>query len=143
MVALLWLAAGVLLIAAEVAVGELVLLMLGGGALAAALTEFLFDPQPWVAPVVFAVVALLLLVTVRPVARRHLHRRPAVPTNAEALVGQQAVVLAPVDLYKGRVKIGGDVWSARAAQTAETYPQGSTVIVRQIDGATAVVGKDN
>ncbi|MFT4088160.1 MAG: NfeD family protein [Gordonia sp. (in: high G+C Gram-positive bacteria)] len=141
MSALLWLIAGVLLIAAEIVVGELVLLMIGGGALAAALVQFIWDPSPWVSAVVFAVVAVLLIATVRPVARRHLLHGPPVPTNADALLGQEAVVLAPVDVYKGRVKIGGDVWSARTESAEESFEQGEEVTVLKIDGATAVVGK--
>ena len=141
MTALAWLIAAVLLVAAEVLVGELVLLMLGGGALAAAVTAFFFDVPAWVPIVVFAVVSLLLLLVVRPVARRHLLQRPAVPSNAEALLGNTAVVLAPVDAYQGRVKIGGDVWSARSAGPEYSYGQGENLVVLQIDGATAVVGK--
>ncbi|MFT3715198.1 MAG: NfeD family protein [Gordonia sp. (in: high G+C Gram-positive bacteria)] len=142
MTALAWLIAAVLLVAAELLVGELVLLMLGGGAAAAALVAFVWHPAGWIPAVVFAVVALLLLLTVRPVARRHLRERPAVPTNAEALLGQKAVVLAPVDGYKGRVKIGGDVWSARSGNPHENFGQGETLVVLQIDGATAIVGKE-
>ncbi|NED62065.1 NfeD family protein, partial [Streptomyces sp. SID10244] len=56
MTALMWLVAAILLVIAEMFVGDLVLLMLGGGALAAAGVDLVFDPPLWVDAVTFAVV---------------------------------------------------------------------------------------
>ncbi|MFW0785662.1 NfeD family protein [Gordonia sp. CPCC 206044] len=139
MTALLWLAAAIVLVIAEMFVGDLVLLMLGGGALAAAGVDFFLEPPLWVDAVVFAVVSILLLATVRPVARRHLLNRPQLLTNAEALEGRKALVTARVDEHDGRVKIGGDVWSARVLTPGEVIEPGIEVTVVEIDGATAVV----
>ncbi|GAC83243.1 NfeD family protein [Gordonia paraffinivorans] len=139
MSALLWLAAAIVLMVAELFGGELVLLMLAGGALAAAGTDFVFEPPIWVDGLVFAAVSLLLLVAVRPVAKRHMLNRPPVPMNTEALEGQHAVVTEKVDGSDGRVKIGGDIWSARAMDPAQVIEPGTEVTVVEIDGATAVV----
>ncbi|WAC55375.1 NfeD family protein [Gordonia sp. SL306] len=141
MTALLWLVAAILLVIAEMFVGDLVLLMLGGGALAAAGVDLVFDPPLWVDAVTFAVVSVLLLAVVRPVARRHMLSRPPVLTNTEALEGRHALVTARVDEHDGRVKIGGDVWSARSLNPGEVIEPGIEVTVVQIDGATAVVWK--
>ncbi len=141
MTALLWLAAAIALVIAEMFVGDLVLLMLGGGALAAAATDAVFSPPLWVDGVVFAVVSVLLVAGVRPIARRHMLNRPRVLTNTEALEGQHALVTERVDERDGRVKIGGDVWSARALNPGEVIEAGAEVTVVQIDGATAVVWK--
>ncbi|MDY6810902.1 NfeD family protein [Gordonia sp. HNM0687] len=141
MTALLWLVAAMLLVIAEMFVGDLVLLMLGGGALATAGVSFAFDTPIWVDGVVFAVTSVLLLGVVRPVARRHMLNRPAVLTNTEALEGRHAVVTERVDEHDGRVKIGGDVWSARTLDPGEVIEPGMEVTVVQIDGATAVVWK--
>ncbi|MDL9935857.1 NfeD family protein [Gordonia sp. ABSL1-1] len=138
MSALVWLGVAILFVIAEMMAGELVLLMLGGGALAAAGVALL-DPPLWVEVVVFAVISVLLLVGVRPVAKRHLMSRPRVLTNTEALTGRQALVTEPVDEHDGRVKIGGEVWSARALNPGETLAPGEHVTVVEIDGATAVV----
>lgn len=139
MSALVWLAVAVVLIIAEMIVGDLVLLMLGGGALAAAGTEYLFDPPLWVTGVVFAVVSLLLVLGVRPVAKRHMLSRPRVLTNTEALEGKHAVVTEIVDDHDGRVKLDGEIWSARVLEPGDVIEPGTEVTVVQIDGATAVV----
>lgn len=77
--ALLWLVAGLILIGAETLSGDLILLMVAGGALSAAGVSAVLDPPLWVDGVVFAVVSLLLLFAIRPVARRHMFTRPALP----------------------------------------------------------------
>lgn len=141
MAALLWLAAGIVLAIAEMFVGNLVLLMLSGGALAAAATDAALKPPVWIDAVVFGVVAVLLLATVRPIARRHMLNRPRVLTNVEALQGSSAVVTERVDDHAGRVKIGGDVWSARVMTPGDVLEPGTQVTVVEIDGATAVVWK--
>lgn len=141
MSALIWLAAVVVLVIAEMFSGDLVLLMLGGGALAAAGVDYVADTPVWADVLVFALVSVLLLATVRPVAKRHLSRRPPLLTNTEALEGQQAVVTERVDQHDGRVKIGGDVWSARTLDVGEPIDRGAHVTVVRIDGATAIVWK--
>ena len=65
--------------------------------------------------------------------------RPAVLMNTEALEGQPAVVTETVDGDDGRVKIGGDIWSARSVDPAAVLEPGTHVTVVEIDGATAVV----
>lgn len=139
--AILWLLAGLILIGAEALSGDLILLMLAGGALSAAGVSAVFDPPLWVDGVVFAVMSLLLLFAVRPIARRHMFTRPQLATNTEALVGAEAVVTAPVTVDGGQVKFGGDVWTARAAQIGDRFAEGESVTVLEIDGATAVVWK--
>jgi membrane protein implicated in regulation of membrane protease activity len=44
-----------------------------------------------------------------------------------------------VDLHGGRVKIGGEVWSARAYDESQVIEAGSTVEVLKFEGATALV----
>jgi membrane protein implicated in regulation of membrane protease activity len=76
----------------------------------------------------------------RPVARRHLTRStPALRTGTEALVGERALVLERVDGDGGRVKIRGEVWSARSYPTSAVLEAGSEAHVLRIDGATAIV----
>ncbi|KSU60049.1 MULTISPECIES: NfeD family protein [unclassified Gordonia (in: high G+C Gram-positive bacteria)] len=139
MSALLWLAAAIVLVVAEMFGGELVLLMLAGGAFAAAGVDFAFETPLWVEGLVFALVSVLLLVAVRPIARKHMLNRPAVLMNTEALEGRPAVVTEQVDAHDGRVKIGGDVWSARTMDPTQVLEPGTHVTVVEIDGATAVV----
>jgi membrane protein implicated in regulation of membrane protease activity len=62
-------------------------------------------------------------------------------TGAAALVGAPAVVLQRVDGHGGQVKIGGEVWSARAFDEDHAFEPGTRVEVLKIDGATALVAE--
>jgi membrane protein implicated in regulation of membrane protease activity len=75
----------------------------------------------------------------RPIARSHIRMPLAMRTGAAALVGTDAVVLEQVDRHGGRVKIGGEVWSARAMDESQVLEPGTTVRVAEIQGATALV----
>jgi membrane protein implicated in regulation of membrane protease activity len=81
-----------------------------------------------------ATVALL-----RPIARRHLHMPTAIRTGTAALEGAKAVVLQRVDVNGGRVRIGGEEWSARAYMEDQVLEPGTRVEVVKIEGATALV----
>jgi membrane protein implicated in regulation of membrane protease activity len=89
--------------------------------------------------VVFAVVSVALIAVVRPVATRHRSQRPQLATGIDALRGKQAVVLERVDGSGGRIKLAGEVWSARALDTGHAYEVGQEVDVVEIEGATAIV----
>jgi membrane protein implicated in regulation of membrane protease activity len=75
----------------------------------------------------------------RPIARRHLHMPSQLRTGTAALEGAKAVVLQRVDLNGGRVRIGGEEWSARAYMDDQVYEPGARVEVVKIEGATALV----
>ena len=79
------------------------------------------------------------LVVVLPIARRHLKQPPVLRTGMAALVGRRAQVLEEVTEHGGRVRIGGEVWSARSYDETLVIPAGSAVDVMQIEGATALV----
>ena len=93
----------------------------------------------WLQVLVFILGSLATLAIVRPIARAHL-RMPAVTrTGTAALVGARALVLERVDLNGGRVRIGGEEWSARAYMEDQVLEPGSRVEVAKIEGATALV----
>jgi membrane protein implicated in regulation of membrane protease activity len=91
--------------------------------------------------VVFIVASVASLGLLRPIARRHLHLPVATRTGAAALVGARATVLEQVDADRGQVKIGGEVWSARAYDEDQVLEPGTRVEVLKIDGATALVSE--
>ena len=139
-VALIWLIAALALAGAEALTGDLFLLMLGGGALAAAGSSLVFDDL-WVHGAVFLVVSILLLVVVRPVLRRHFTSGKGLPEPAKALEGKSALVLDRVARHEGQVKLDGEIWTARPLNDDDVYEPGDHVTVVHIDGATAVVQK--
>ncbi|GGV17295.1 membrane protein [Streptomyces filipinensis] len=87
----------------------------------------------------FVVVSVALIAVVRPIAARHGRQRPQLVTGIDALKGRQAVVLERVDGAGGRIKLAGEVWSARSLDTGRAYEVGQEVDVVDIEGATAIV----
>ena len=87
----------------------------------------------------FVIAAAAGLGFVLPVARRHVRQPPLLKTGPAALVGRPARVLEEVTGFSGRVRIGGEEWSARAYDDTQVIPVGHTVDVMQIEGATALV----
>ncbi|OLL72183.1 putative activity regulator of membrane protease YbbK [Pseudonocardia sp. Ae168_Ps1] len=137
--ALIWLLVGVVLVGAEFVSGELFLVMLGGGALAAAGGAALglgLLPSAGL----FAIVSVLLLLAVRPVAKRKLQERMgSLERHQDRFVGSAAEVVQRVDGEGGQVRIGKEVWSARAMDGREVLEAGTTVTVLQVTGAAVLV----
>jgi membrane protein implicated in regulation of membrane protease activity len=140
MAAVVWLVAGFALIVAEVLTGGFVLIMLGVGALAAAAFAAL-GGSIWGEVAVFAGTSVALTTLARPVLKRRLHTAH-VPTNVDALLGDKAIVVSTVDAHGGKVKLRGELWSARAYDETEVLEPGQRVTVMTISGATAVVMGD-
>ncbi|MBO1416479.1 NfeD family protein [Streptomyces sp. FH025] len=89
--------------------------------------------------VTFLVVSVALVVVVRPIAYRQLQKGPQVKMGIEALQGATAVVAETVDGEGGRIKLNGEIWSARALHPDQVYQPGQQVDVVEIQGATALV----
>jgi membrane protein implicated in regulation of membrane protease activity len=106
--------------------------------LAATITAAVGGPI-WLQIVVFGAGSFASLGLLRPVARQHLKMPHAIRTGTAALEGAKAVVLQRVDGRGGRVKIGGEEWSARSYVSDESFDVGTEVEVAQIQGATALV----
>jgi membrane protein implicated in regulation of membrane protease activity len=139
--AVIWLIVALGLAGAEALTGDMFLLMLGGGALAAAGSSWLLNPPIWVDGAVFLVMSVLLLSLVRPVLRRRLTPPKSLSIGIEALEGKRALVLDHVARDEGQVKVDGQVWTARPLNEGDEFEPGEQVTVMRIDGATAVVWK--
>jgi membrane protein implicated in regulation of membrane protease activity len=139
--AVIWLIVALGLAGAEALTGDMSLLMLGGGALAAAGSSWLLDLPVWADGAVFLVVSVLLLVLVRPALRRRLTSARGIRIGLQALEGKSALVLDRVARDEGQVKLDGQVWTARPLNDSDVFEPGDLVTVIQIDGATAVVWK--
>jgi membrane protein implicated in regulation of membrane protease activity len=91
--------------------------------------------------VVFALVSLLSLLVLRPLAVASMQRVPALRTGSAALVGKQAIVLERIANHEGVgcVKIDGEIWTARSLDDDTVIEAGRRVDVVGIRGATALV----
>jgi membrane protein implicated in regulation of membrane protease activity len=136
---IVWLIVAVLLAASEAASGALLMIMFAGGAFAATIAAAVGVGTVGSAAV-FAIVSVALIAFVRPVAKKHLYQAPLQRSGTAALVGTEAVVLETVSGADGRIKLAGEIWSARSFDDSATYAPGEKVHVFEIKGATAVVG---
>jgi membrane protein implicated in regulation of membrane protease activity len=134
-----WLMIAVALGVLELLSTDLILIMLAGGALVGMVVA-LFGAPVAVQIVVALATSLGLLAVLRPNMVRRLHAGPTLRTGAEALIGQRGHVLEPLShVAPGRVKIGGEVWTARPYDEDDQIETGATVDVVSIKGATAYV----
>ena len=134
-----WLVLAIMLGVAELFSLDLILLMLAVGALVGAVAALVGLP---VAVQILGAVAVSIaaLGLVRPTVVKRLHAGPSLVPGHEALVGKQAVVISEVSRgARGRVRIAGEVWTARPYDDDAVIQAGAKVDVFEIRGATAVV----
>jgi membrane protein implicated in regulation of membrane protease activity len=132
------------IVAVLLAVGEIFtpgLFFLGPIALAALASTLVaaLGGGIWIQIIVFGAGSFAAVGLLRPIARKHVTMPRAIRTGAAALEGAKAIVLQRVDSRGGRVKIGGEEWSARSYMPDEEFDVGTEVEVVQIQGATALV----
>lgn len=89
--------------------------------------------------IAFGVASAAGLGLVRPIAVRHIKQPPLLRTGTSALVGRSAKVVEEITDDGGKVRIGGELWSARPYDESQVIPVGSSVDVFAIEGATALV----
>lgn len=137
---ILWLVLFVVLIILELATTQLICIWFAGGALAAFICA-LFNLNIAIQAVVFVIVSTLLLIFTKKIVSK-LKAKPNAKTNAEALIGQSAIVTEDISNKnaKGSVKIRGLEWSARSTDEDE-IPKESYVTVKEIDGVKLIVEK--
>lgn len=135
----IWLVVFVACIAIEIITMGLTTIWFAGGALVAAIGAALGAPI-WLQAVFFGAVSLVLLYFTRPVAVKYFNK-DRVKTNAESLVGKQAIVISEIDNLQGigQVSVNGQEWSARTVEEGVTLTEGSVVIVRAISGVKLMV----
>lgn len=91
--------------------------------------------------IVFIAASIASLVFIRPIARRHLRVPGQIRSGTEALVGAPVMILETVTRDGGKVKLAGEVWTARAFDEDEVFEEGERAEVVKIEGATALVHK--
>jgi membrane protein implicated in regulation of membrane protease activity len=91
--------------------------------------------------ITFAALTAVSFTVVRPIARRHITMPPQLRTGTAALVGRTGIVTERIvnDDGVGRVRIDGEVWTARTYDDDHVIEAGTRVHVMEIKGATALV----
>jgi membrane protein implicated in regulation of membrane protease activity len=118
---------------------EFTFAMLAVGALAAGFAAILGVPFG-ICIVIFAVVsAALTFFLRRPLMRKFKSQEPVV-TGTAALIGKKARALDPITTRAGRIKLNGEVWSARTRSGEVAEDDYARVV--EIEGATAIVEPD-
>ncbi len=135
---IIWLIVAAVLGTIEIATTTLAFGLLGAAALIAAGAGFLGGDAA-VQFGAFVLASGLGLGVARPFALRHIRHPPILRTGTAALVGRTGYVLDEVSDHGGRVRIGGEEWSARPYDETLVIPVGTKVDVLQIEGASALV----
>ena len=135
----IWLIIFVACIVVEIITMGLTTIWFAGGSLVASVAAAIGAPL-WLQIVLFVAVSLVLLYFTRPIAVKYFNK-DRVKTNAESLVGKQAIVISEIDNLQGigQVTVGGQEWSARTTEEGITLPVGSVVIIRAISGVKLMV----
>lgn len=134
-----WLVLLVALIVIELLTMGLTTIWFAAGALVAALAAVFGGPL-WLQIILFAIVALILVIYTRPVAIKHFNK-DRVKTNVESLIGRQAIVISEIDNLQGigQVNVGGQEWSARSSKDDVAFPVGDVLTVVAISGVKLIV----
>lgn len=133
---IVWLVLMVIFVVAEAATATLVSVWFCAGSLAALLVSLAAPDAVVIQIGSFLVVSALMLLALRPMARRLIGTRREA-TNADASIGKMAQVVEEVQPGRfGRVKLEGLEWTAKSDMT---LPVGTWVQVLAIEGVKLVV----
>jgi membrane protein implicated in regulation of membrane protease activity len=135
---IVWLVLAAVLGVAEIMTTTLAFGLIAAGAVVAGVVGVAGAGLPFQL-IAFAVASGAGLGLVRPIAMRHIKQPPLLRTGTSALVGRSAKVVEEITDDGGKVRIGGELWSARPYDESQAIPVGSTVDVFAIEGATALV----
>ena len=128
-----WLIGGVVLLIAEVIAPGFSLIFIGAAAIA---TGLISVATGLTVPLQLAVFAVLAFLAVRIIGRRFYASHydytsdPLLNDRAARLLGKVVVVVQPIDVNGGRVRVGDSEWSARGGPAAV----GDRVRIVDIDG---------
>ena len=134
-----WLVVLVVLVVIELLTMGLTTVWFAGGALIATIAS-LFQAPLALQVILFLLVSALLLFFTRPLAVKYFNK-DRVRTNAESLVGRQAIVISEIDNLQGigQVNVGGMEWSAKTTTDGVKLPVGTVATVLGINGVKLVV----
>jgi membrane protein implicated in regulation of membrane protease activity len=135
---LIWLIIAAVLLVVEMFTLTAALGVLGVAALITAGLAALGLPIP-IQLLAFTGTSAIGVVVIRPIVSRRMLRPQLQRFGVEALIGKPGYVVSEVSGLDGRVRIGGEEWTARAYDQSLVIPAGATVDVMEISGATVLV----
>lgn len=137
---IMWAVLFVVFVIVEIATFELISIWLAVGSLAAMFMS-IFDIPLWAQLIVFIVASVALIAATRPLVKKFL--KDVIPTNSELDIGKTAVVVEAINNKegKGRVNLSGVHWAARTVDN-EIIPEGTIVVIKEIDGSKLIVDND-
>ena len=135
----IWIIALVLFVIIEMGTAALTTIWFAGGALVALILSALKMPV-LIQVIAFLIVSLILVFVTRPLAEKYVNKR-AVKTNAESLIGKEAVVSEAINNLQqtGQVLVGGQEWTARTEENSEVIGAGTVVVIKRIEGVKLIV----
>ncbi|MBQ3393058.1 MAG: NfeD family protein [Lachnospiraceae bacterium] len=136
----IWVIIIVALLVVEFATAALTTIWFAGGALAGLILALIGAPI-WLQAAAFAALSVVLLVLTRPLAARI--RGKTVRTNADRMIGKEAVVIERIDNVRGTgaVRVEGQEWTARSVNPGHIIEENEIVMVRSISGVKLMVGR--
>lgn len=139
MEALFWLLLVIVFIVFEMISLGLTTIWFAGGAFVAGIAALCGAPI-WVQIILFLVVSIVLLITTRPIAQKHLNNKVE-KTNVEGLVGTNAFVQETIDNQAGtgKIRINDVEWTARSSKDEVVIPVDSKVVIQKIAGVKCIV----
>ncbi len=96
----------------------------------------------WIQIAVFILSALVFLLFLKPISRNFLGVKH-VATNADAVIGEKAVVTEAINNIDGcgQVKVKGQVWTSRSFDESVTFAEGDVLTVIAIEGVKLICKK--
>lgn len=136
--ALVWFFLMVLFIFVEANTVAVVSAWFAVGSLAAMLASML-GGQLWLQVVLFFTVSAVLLLSLRPIARKYFTPK-LVKTNVDSVIGTRGPVTERIDnlASRGQVKLGAMVWSARST-SGLPIEAGAVIRVDRVEGVKVFV----
>lgn len=137
-----WLILLILMVVVEAATMSFGIVAFAFGALGALIVDTFGGPL-WLQILVFGIFSLLFLLLLRPIVLKKLNTSKTSRFNADAVVGETAIVVETVaNNQPGVVKIQGKEWTAVVYDQGAVLEPGSLVKVLSIEGVKLVVTAD-
>ena len=135
-----WVVVFVAALVIEIAVPGLVSIWFSGGAVVS-LVLAIFNIDPIFQLLAFVVVSGVLLFLTKVIFKKNIGIQPTTPTNADALLGSEILILSPVSKeYPGEGQIRDITWVVKTLGD-ETFEKGEFAIVKAINGNHIIIAK--